>query len=70
LKKTTTIRLPEELATTVEIVARGRGVSVNSFVVDALSVAVESARHDREFMKRLREITQRDADIIERLARN
>lgn len=67
-KKTTTVRLPEELATTVEVVARGRGISVNTLVVDALTAEVERVRHDEEFMGKLREITERDKEILDRLA--
>jgi exosome complex RNA-binding protein Csl4 len=67
-KKTTTIRMPEELAATVEVVARGRGVSVNNFVLDALTAEVERVRHDDAFMSKLREITNRDQEILDRLA--
>jgi len=34
-KKTTTVRMPEDLADTVEVFARGRGISVNALVIDA-----------------------------------
>lgn len=67
-KKTTTIRMPEELADTVEIVARGRGMSVNGFVIDALNHEVELARRDGDFMARLKEMTLRDREILDRLA--
>jgi predicted transcriptional regulator len=67
-KKTTTIRMPEELAATVEVVARGRGISVNNLVLDALSAEVERVRHDEEFMSKLREIADRDQEILDRLA--
>lgn len=67
-KKTTTIRMSEDLASTVEVVARGRGISINTMVVDALIAEVERARHDDEFMSKLREITERDREILDRLA--
>ncbi len=67
-KKTTTVRLPVELASTVEVVARGRGISVNKLVVDALTAEVERVRHDEEFMGKLREITERDKEILDQLA--
>ena len=67
-KKTTTIRMSEEMANTVEVVARGRGMSVNSFVIDALNNEVERVRHDSDFMARLKEITLRDKEILDRLA--
>ncbi len=67
-RKTTTVRMPEDLAETVEVVARGRGISVNTLVIDALTAEVERVRQDEEFMSRLREITKRDKEILDRLA--
>jgi type III secretion system FlhB-like substrate exporter len=67
-KKTTTIRMTEEMASTVEVVARGRGMSVNSLVIDALNNELERVRQDSEFMTRLREMTLRDKEILDRLA--
>ena len=52
---------------TVEVVARGRGISVNALVVNALTAEVERVRHDEEFMGKFREITERDKEILERL---
>jgi predicted transcriptional regulator len=67
-RKTTTVRLPEELADQVDVVARGRGVSVNAVVVDALLAEVERVKTDKQFMDRLRKVTERDKDILDRLA--
>lgn len=67
-KKTTTVRLPEELSETVEVVARGRGISVNALVIDALTTEIERVKSDNEFMSRLRELTTRDKEILDRLA--
>lgn len=67
-RRTTTVRLPEELADQVEVVARGRGVSVNAVVVDALVAEVEKVRADKTFMDHLRRITERDKEILDRLA--
>jgi glutamate-1-semialdehyde aminotransferase len=60
--------MPEDLAETVEVVARGRGISVNTLVIDALTAEVERVRQDEGFMARLREITERDKEILDRLA--
>lgn len=68
-RKTTTVRLPEELADQVDVVARGRGVSVNAVVIDALIAEVERVRADKPFMDHLRKITERDKDILDRLAK-
>ena len=67
-KKTTTVRLPEELADTVEVVARGRGISVNALVVEALLAEVEKVKRDDQFMATLRKVTERDKEILDRLA--
>lgn len=67
-KRVTTVRMPEELAEEVEAVARGRGVSVNTVVLDALAAEIVRAKKDKQFMSRLREITDRDKEILDRLA--
>ena len=67
-RKTTTVRLSEELAETAEVVARGRGTSVNALVIDALTAEIERVRADEAFMTKLRELTERDREILDRLA--
>jgi glutamate-1-semialdehyde aminotransferase len=60
--------MPEELATTVDIVARGRGISVNALVVEALVAEIEKVKKDDHFMETLRKLTERDRAILDRLA--
>ena len=67
-RKATTVRLPEQLADEVEAVARGRGVSVNAVVIDALSAEIERVKADTDFMAHLRALTERDREILDRLA--
>ena len=67
-KKTTTIRMPEELADTVEVVARGRGISVNALVVEALLAEIEKVKQDDHFMATLRKVPEHDKEILDRLA--
>ena len=67
-RKTTTVRLPEELADQVEVVARGRGVSVNAVVIDALIAEIDRVKADKQFMDHLRMVTERDKEILDRLA--
>ena len=67
-KKVTTVRMPQDLADTVDAVAHGRGVSVNTVVLDALAAEIERVRKDKEFMARLRDMTERDKEILDRLA--
>ena len=68
-KKVTTVRMPEDLAEQVEVIARGRGVSVNTVVVDALTAELERVKKDRQFMAHLRQITDKDKEILDRLSR-
>ncbi len=67
-RKTTTVRLPEELAATAEVVARGRGVSVNGLVIEALTAEIARVKDDSDFMEKLRALTERDREILDRLA--
>jgi len=60
--------MPEELAETAEIVARGRGISVNALVLEALQSEIERVKEDTEFMEQLRALTERDKEILDRLA--
>lgn len=67
-KRTTTVRMPEELAEQADVVARGRGISVNALMLEALEAEIERVSHDEDFMTRLRELTERDKEILDRLA--
>lgn len=67
-RKATTVRLPEDLADTAEVVARARGVSVNQVILDALQSEVDRVRQDEEFMTLLHTLVERDKEILDRLA--
>ena len=67
-RKTTTLRLPEELAATAEVVARGRGMSVNGLVIEALLAEIARVKKDPDFMEKLRALAERDRTILDRLA--
>ena len=67
-RKTTTVRLPEELAATAEVVARGRVMSVNGLVIEALIAEIARVKDDSDFMEKLRALTERDREILDRLA--
>ena len=60
--------MPEEMAETVEVVARGRGMSVNVLVIEALQAEIEKVRQDKDFVETLRRLTERDKEILDRLA--
>lgn len=67
-RRTTTVRLPEDLAATAEVVARGRGMSVNGLVIEALIAEIARVKDDSDFMEKLRALTTRDQEILDRLA--
>jgi len=60
--------MPEDLAETAEVVARGRGISVNALVLEALEAEIDRVKGDDEFMGQLRSLAERDRDILDRLA--
>jgi len=60
--------MPEDLAETAEVVARGRGVSVNALVLEALEAEIDRVKLDDEFMDQLRSLAERDREILDRLA--
>lgn len=61
--------MPEELAEKADVIARGRGISVNALMLEALEAEIERVRDDQDFMARLRELTERDKEILDRLAK-
>ncbi len=60
--------MPEDLAETAEVVARGRGISVNALVLEALEAEIDRVKGDDEFMDQLRSLAERDKEILDRLA--
>lgn len=48
--------------------ARGRGISVNALVIEALLAEVEKVKQDKAFVETLRRLTERDKEILDRLA--
>ena len=69
MAKQTTVRLPDELADAAEAVARVKGVSVNSLIVDSLAAEIEKVRADKDFTSRARRLLERDKELLERLAK-
>ena len=60
--------MPEDLAEKADVIARGRGISVNTLMLEALEAEIDRVRHDDEFMTKLRELTERNKEILDRLA--
>ena len=69
MTRQTTVRLPEELASKAEVVARAQGKSVNQLIIDSLAIEIDRASSDSDFMKRAREIVKRDKEILDDLAK-
>ena len=67
-RKATTVRMPEKLAETAELVARARGISVNQVILDALQAEVDRVRQDVDFIDLLHTLVERDKEILDRLA--
>lgn len=67
-RRITTVRMPEELAEKADVIARGRGISINALMLEALEAEIDRARRDEDFMARLRQLTERDREILDRLA--
>jgi glutamate-1-semialdehyde aminotransferase len=61
--------MPEELAETAEVVARGRRISVNALILEALEAEIDRVKRDDAFMDQLRSLAERDKEILDRLAR-
>lgn len=69
MAKQTTVRLPEELAEQAEVVARVKGTSLNSLVVESLSAEIARVRADKNFTSRADRRLKRDKELLDRLAR-
>ena len=68
-RKNMTLRLPAEQADELEAVARAEGMSVSDTIREAINEHIERKRKDKAFRERLRDVMERDREILERLAR-
>ncbi len=69
MAKQTTVRLPDDLADKAEVVARAKGTSVNQLIIDSLAIEIDRVRADSDFMNRVKQIVERDKEILDELAR-
>ncbi len=69
MAKQTTVRLPDDLADQAEVVARVRGTSVNTLIIDSLTNELERVRADKAFTSRANQLLERDKELLDRLAR-
>jgi hypothetical protein len=68
VSKTFTLRVDDERAAMLELVARADGQSVNSALLAAIDAHVETRRRDGEFQERLRRRHEDEAALYKRLA--
>ncbi|MCL5048347.1 MAG: hypothetical protein M1374_06150 [Firmicutes bacterium] len=68
MTKQTTIRIPDEIADQAESVARVKGVSINTLIVDSLVHEIDKVRSDKQFVTKAKKLLERDKEIIDRLA--
>jgi predicted transcriptional regulator len=68
MAKQTTVRLPDDLADEVDAVARAKGTSVNQLIIDSLTAEIDRVRDDKEFLATLKQLVDRDLEILDRLA--
>lgn len=66
--KQTTIRLPEDPATSAEAVARVKGTSVHALIIDGLKAKIERVRQDAVSTNRAKRLPERERKLLERLA--
>ena len=69
MAKQTTVRLPEELADQAEAVARVKGTSVNTLIIESLSAEIARVHADKDFTARAGRLLKRDKELLDRLAR-
>jgi hypothetical protein len=69
MTKQTTVRIPDDLAEEAEAVARVRGTSVNTLIINSLAAEIERVREDQGFTDTARRLLERDKELLERLAR-
>jgi hypothetical protein len=69
MAKTMTLRLDDERAALLELVARADDKSLTEAVRDAIDRHIEDRRKDEQFMERLRKRHETERALYERLAR-
>jgi predicted transcriptional regulator len=69
MAKNMTLRLDDERAAMLEMVARAEEQSVTDAVRAAIDAHIEARRNDSQFMERLRRRHEQETALYERLAR-
>lgn len=68
MAKTMTLRLDDERAATLELVARADDQSVTEAVRVAIDAHIEERRRDKDFKERLRRRHEEESSLYERLS--
>lgn len=68
MPKTMTLRLDDERAATLELVARADDQTVTDAVRAAIDEHIERRRADKDFMERLRKRHEAEHELYERLS--
>ena len=69
MSKTMTLRLDDELAATLELVAKADDQNLNDAVRSAIDTHIAERRKDKDFIERLRRRHEQERDLFERLAK-
>jgi predicted transcriptional regulator len=67
--KTMTLRLDDERAATLELIARAEDKTVTDAVRTAIDEHIDARRKDKAFMDRLKQRHERERELFERLAK-
>ncbi len=67
--KTLSLRLPDEQAAALEVIAQADEMSVSEAIRQAIEDRINQRRSDAEFQKRLRRAMERNRRALELLAR-
>jgi len=65
--KQTAIRIPEDLVSEIELVARIQDVSTNSLIIEAVRSFLKTVVSDPEFEQKARFIMANENELLERL---
>jgi predicted transcriptional regulator len=69
MAKTMTLRLDDERAATLEMVARADDQNLNDAVRAAIDTHIAARRQDQDFIDRLRRRHEEERELYERLAK-
>jgi hypothetical protein len=68
MPRTMTLRLTDEQAATLDLVARADGQTVTEAVRTAIDAHIEERRRDKDFRERLRRRHEQERELYERLS--